>query len=121
MPNSLQSSDIASPASRRATNCSLSSIAEHSFQGIITPSPEGESVTYVSGTFCYLCVGSLKRYHTGKLCLKRTVHRQSLCYTVRARLVPVGAALSGSLRFVPIFSLVNCVISGFAAASCGQN
>src|SRR6516162_8895945 len=54
MPNSLQSSDIASPASRRATNCSLSSITKHSFQGIITPSPEGESVTYVSGTMCYL-------------------------------------------------------------------
>src|SRR6516225_10108203 len=59
MPNSLQSSDIASPASRRATNCSLSSITEHSFQGIITPSPEGESVTYVSGTMCYLCLGPL--------------------------------------------------------------
>src|SRR6516225_5331538 len=59
MPNSLQSSAIASPASRRATNCSLSSITEHSFQGIITPSPEGESVTYVSGTMCYLCLRPL--------------------------------------------------------------
>src|SRR6516162_4747739 len=59
MPNSLQSSDIASPASRRATNCSLSSITEHSFQGIITPSPEGESVTYVSGTMCYPCLRPL--------------------------------------------------------------
>src|ERR1700676_1088603 len=59
MPNSLQSSAIASPASRRATNCSLSSITEHSFQGI-TPSPlRGESVTYVSGTMCYLCLRSL--------------------------------------------------------------
>src|ERR1700719_3250199 len=57
MPNSLQSSAIASPASRRATNCSLSSIAEHSFQGI-TPSPirvkvspmcPVQCVTYVSG------------------------------------------------------------------------
>src|ERR1700692_2252388 len=59
MPNSLQSSAIASPASRRATNCSLSSITEHSFQGI-APSPlRGESVTYVSGTMCYLCLRSL--------------------------------------------------------------
>src|SRR5450432_3991939 len=59
MPNSLQSSAIASPASRRATNCSLSSIAEHSFQGI-APSPlRGESVTYVSGTMCYPCLRSL--------------------------------------------------------------
>src|SRR5580704_16745038 len=59
MPNSLQSSAIGSPASRRATNCSLSSITEHSFQGI-TPSPlRGESVTYVSGTMCYLCLRPL--------------------------------------------------------------
>src|ERR1700722_17188994 len=59
MPNSLQSSAIASPASRGATNCSLSSITEHSFQGI-TPSPlRGESVTYVSGTMCYLCLRPL--------------------------------------------------------------
>src|SRR5260370_32553800 len=57
MPNSLQSSAIASPASRRATNCTLSSITEHSFQGI-TPSPlrgkvspmcPVQCVTYVSG------------------------------------------------------------------------
>src|SRR5262249_47897362 len=40
----------------QVTNCSLSSIAEHSFQGISTPSPEGESVTHVSGTMCHLCV-----------------------------------------------------------------
>src|SRR6202140_1711462 len=61
MPNSLQSSAIASPASRRATNCSLSSITEHSFQGI-APSPlRGESVTYVSGTMCYLCLRPLTK------------------------------------------------------------
>src|ERR1700675_4953467 len=64
MPNSLQSSAIASPASRRATNCSLSSITEHSFQGII-PSPlRGESVTYVSGTMCYLCLRPLTPVNT---------------------------------------------------------
>src|ERR1700719_468661 len=60
MPNSLQSSAAARPPSGRATNCSLSSITEHSFQGII-PSPlRGESVTYVSGTMCYLCLRPLK-------------------------------------------------------------
>src|ERR1700686_3507452 len=48
MPSSLQSSPIPSPASRRATNCSLSSITEHSFQGI-TPSPS-------TGRKCHLCV-----------------------------------------------------------------
>src|SRR5215472_6895093 len=56
MPNSLQSSAIGSPASRRATNCSLSSITEHSFQGIHFLLKKGESVTYVSGTMCYLCL-----------------------------------------------------------------
>src|SRR5438477_1082400 len=48
MPNSLQSSAIGSPASRRATNCSLSSIAEHSFQGIGSPPSSGRK--------CHLCV-----------------------------------------------------------------
>src|SRR5258707_10207657 len=48
MPNSRQSSAIASPVGRRATNCSLSSITEHSFQGII-PSPS-------TGRKCYLRV-----------------------------------------------------------------
>jgi len=68
MPNSLQSSAIASPASRRATNCSLSSIAEHSFQGI-TPYPYGEKVspmcpvqcvTYVSGRSVGHFIGVLR-------------------------------------------------------------
>jgi hypothetical protein len=38
-------------------NCSLSSITEHSFQGI-TPSQKGEKVY---GTICYRCLRSLKR------------------------------------------------------------
>jgi hypothetical protein len=42
-------------SSRRATNCSLSSTTEHSFQGI-TPSLKGGKV-YVSGTICYLVSG----------------------------------------------------------------
>src|ERR1700729_1019479 len=59
MPNSRQSSDSGSPASPRATNFILSSITEHSFQGI-APSPlRRESVTYVSGTMCYLCLRPL--------------------------------------------------------------
>src|SRR6202021_998377 len=34
-------------------------MTEHSFHGIHFPPPQkGESVTYVSGTICYLCVGS---------------------------------------------------------------
>src|SRR5213593_3342069 len=62
MPNSLQSSAIASPASRRATNCSLSSMTEHSFQGITPSSLEEESVTHVSGTKCHLCLRPLRTY-----------------------------------------------------------
>src|SRR6266404_3314366 len=59
MPNSLHSSAIGSPASRRATNCSLSSMTEHSFQGITPSSLEEESVTHVSGTKCHLCLRPL--------------------------------------------------------------
>jgi len=44
---------MAASASRRATNCilsSISSITEQSFQGIRFLPKKGESVTYVSGT-----------------------------------------------------------------------
>jgi hypothetical protein len=53
------SSVIASPASRRATNCNLSSMTEHSFQGITPSSLEEESVTHVFGTIYYLCLRPL--------------------------------------------------------------
>jgi len=53
-------SAIGSPASRRATNLTLSSMTEHSSHGIhFPPQEKGESVTYVSGTICYRCLGSL--------------------------------------------------------------
>jgi len=38
---------------------SLSSMTEHSFHGIHFLPKKRKSVTYVSGTICYLCVGSL--------------------------------------------------------------
>src|SRR5579859_1640825 len=50
---------MGSPASRRATNLTLSSMTEHSFHGIHFLPERGASVTYVSGTICYLCLGSL--------------------------------------------------------------
>src|SRR5262249_4184435 len=58
MPNSRQSSAMGSAAKRRATNCSLSSITEHSFRHHFLPK-KGKSVTYVSGTNCYPCVRSV--------------------------------------------------------------
>src|SRR5580700_5817118 len=64
MANSRQSATIFSPSSKRPTKRTRSSITEHSFQGI-APSPRGGSVTYVSGTNCHPCVGSLKN-----LCLR---------------------------------------------------
>jgi hypothetical protein len=57
IPNSLQSSAIGSPASRRATNFSLSSITEHSFQRHSTLPQKAQSVTHVSGTNCYYVSG----------------------------------------------------------------
>src|SRR5215831_6380209 len=66
MPNSLQSSAIASPASRRATNCILSSIAEHSLQGIAS-SPKGRKCYPCddSITMCHPCVRSLIKQLVG--------------------------------------------------------
>src|SRR5438552_18856407 len=59
MPNSRQTSVIDSPSSNFATNRKRSSITEHSFHGIDTSRSKAESVTYVSGTLCYLCLGPL--------------------------------------------------------------
>src|SRR5882672_4371586 len=60
-PNSRQTSLIDSPSSNLATNRRRSSINEHSFHGIDTSRSIAESVTHVSGTTCYLCLGPLKR------------------------------------------------------------
>ena len=51
MPNSLHSSAIDSPARRRPTNWSLSSMTEHSFQGI-APSPKGRKVSPMCPVQC---------------------------------------------------------------------
>src|SRR5580704_13404558 len=59
MENSRQSATIFSPSSKRPTKRTRLSITEHSFQGIAS-SPRGGSVTYVSGTNCHPCVGSLR-------------------------------------------------------------
>src|ERR1700749_4707672 len=49
-----------SPALNRMTKRTRSSITELSFQGMSLSPPFGrKSVTHVSGTFCYLCLGSL--------------------------------------------------------------
>src|ERR1700674_4077904 len=63
MANSRQSATIFSPSSKRPTKRTRSSITEHSFQGIAS-SPRGGSVTYVSGTNCHPCVGSLTMNQT---------------------------------------------------------
>ena len=51
---------IFSPSSKRPTKRTRSSITEHSFEGIAS-SPRGGGVTYVFGTNCHPCVGSLTR------------------------------------------------------------
>src|SRR5215469_10544425 len=64
MPNSLQRSAIGSPASRRATNCSLSSMTEHSLQGI--------HFLLKKGRKCNLCV----RYVLSPMCQAAHVVRE---------------------------------------------
>src|SRR6185312_9880935 len=60
MPNSRQTSVMASPSRSRATKRRRSSITELAFHGIHTSRrTKAESVTHVSGTFCHLCLGPL--------------------------------------------------------------
>src|SRR5258706_12783290 len=59
MPNSRHRSVIASPSRWRATKRKRSSITEQSLHGINTSSQKRKSVTYVPGTFCYLCLRSV--------------------------------------------------------------
>src|SRR5436190_9600593 len=56
MPNSRQTSVIASPSSTRATKHRRSSITELAFHGINTSRQRAKSVTHVSGTKCHLCL-----------------------------------------------------------------
>ena len=51
-----------SPSLSRITNRIRSSITEHFLHGMfyILPHEQAECVTHVSGTFCYLCVGTVK-------------------------------------------------------------
>src|ERR1700676_886702 len=62
MPNSRQTSVIASPSRSRPTNCRRSSMTEHSFHGINTSRSKAKSVTHVSGTICHLCLRPLSRF-----------------------------------------------------------
>src|ERR1700756_2734636 len=60
MPNSRQTSVMASPSRSRATKRRRSSITELAFHGIHTSRrTKAESVTHVSGTKCHLCLGPL--------------------------------------------------------------
>src|SRR6516164_6553425 len=60
MPNSRQTSVIASPSKSRPTNRRRSSITEHSSHGINTSRPKkAKGVTHVSGTICHLCLRPL--------------------------------------------------------------
>src|SRR5215472_6981251 len=59
MPNSRHRAAIVSPSLSPITNRIRSSITELSFHGILLSAPFGpKSVTHVSGTFCYLCLGT---------------------------------------------------------------
>src|SRR3954447_23317003 len=62
MLNSRHREAILSPSLSRITNRIRSSITELSFHGIpFFRAPfGGKSVTHVSGTFCYLCLGTVK-------------------------------------------------------------
>src|SRR4029077_5664936 len=74
MPNSRHSEAIVSPSLSRITNRIRSSITELSFHGILLSAPFGpKSVTHVSGTFCYLCLGTDKGSSPDTWVTERTV------------------------------------------------
>src|SRR5512143_3105624 len=62
MPNSRHREAMLSPSLSRTTNRIRSSMTDRSFHGIHSPRPlrGQESVTHVSGTFCHLCLGTVK-------------------------------------------------------------
>src|ERR1700732_3546301 len=108
MPNSLKSSAIASPVSRRATNCSLSSITEHSFQGI-TPSPS-------TGRKCYLCV----RYNV--LPMSQVAHKELASISTKPLRGVKGhvfrALIASSCRHFVEFPSLRCLSSRFGRRGC---
>src|SRR5215813_14240373 len=60
MLNSRHSEAILSPSLSRITKRMRSSITEHFLHGMFYPAlGQDKSVTHVSGTFCYLCLGTL--------------------------------------------------------------
>src|SRR5689334_23347275 len=60
MLNSRHSEAILSPSLSRITKRMRSSITEHFLHGMFNPAlGQGKSVTHVSGTFCYLCLGTV--------------------------------------------------------------
>src|SRR5690348_15300513 len=63
MLNSRHRAAILSPSLSRITKRMRSSITELSFHGIpfFRAPSGGKSVTHVSGTFCYLCLGTVTR------------------------------------------------------------
>src|SRR3954469_1163720 len=67
MPNSRQTSVIASPSSTRATKHRRSSITELAFHGINTSRQKAKSVTHVSGTKCHPC---LRPHNSNCICTR---------------------------------------------------
>src|SRR5579862_1243050 len=85
MPNSRQTSVIASPSSRRPTKHRRSSITELSFHGINTSRPKAKSVTHVSGTICHLCLRPYRGTLVGSLSRFAALCRTTLSGLVRRR------------------------------------
>src|SRR5262249_54231988 len=103
MPNSRQTSVMASPSRSRATKRRRSSMTELAFHGIHTSRrTKAESVTHVSGTKCHLCLGSLIRLFV------LIVGRSQVNHRFNHRNVPTGLA-DGRLRSMQVVGVVMAV------------
>src|SRR5262245_23277638 len=116
MPNSRQTSAMASPSRSRATKRRRSSITELAFHGIHTSRrTKAESVTHVSGTFCHLCLGPLNheriryfRRHGFRVILVSGQRRVSNHHKIRAGETQSGTS-TGLLTTVKVSVARNSV------------
>src|SRR5262249_47405583 len=114
MPNSRHSDAIVSPSLSRITNRIRSSTTEPSFHGILLSAPFGpKSVTHVSGTFCYPCLGTdIPTLHNSRALHETPLHCPS---HLRTPGTPELADLVGLPNATRVFGKIisrQCVSSG---------
>src|SRR5215470_3203901 len=101
MPNSRHNEAMLSPSLSRITKRMRSSITDRSFHGIPQPPPSGgKSVTHVSGTLCYLCVGTVNLDFGLTGPLRRALPLAFLAKSMRVTFWGAAGAVTGSMHLL---------------------